>query len=217
MISLKIVIALTLLASSLLLKGQEATFDQRDKMQLSFKIGLNYSDVFDENGVGFQSDPKFGFVGGIALSIPISTYIGLQPEILYSEKGFKGNGNILGVDYKFTRTSTFLDIPLLIALKPSEFLTIVAGPQYSYLLKQKDQFNSTSSSFSQEEEFKNDNYRKNIIGVVVGADLHIKHFVIGARMCYDIQKNHGNGTSSTPQYKNKWLQATIAYNLYHHE
>jgi hypothetical protein len=28
-------------------------------------------------------------------------------------------------------------------LKPSEFITLIAGPQYSYLIKQKDEFTNT--------------------------------------------------------------------------
>ncbi len=102
----------------------------------------------------------------------------------------------------------------MIALKPSEFITVVAGPQYSYLLKQKDVFSTTSMSLLQEQEFENDNIRKNIFGLVAGVDINIKHFVIGARMNWDIQHNNGDGTSSTPRYKNMWFQGTIGYTIY---
>ena len=79
---------------------------------------------------------------GVFLAIPIGTYIGIQPEVLFSQKGFKATGSILGEEYKFTRTTNYIDIPIYLALKPSPFLTIVAGPQFSYLMSRKDYFES---------------------------------------------------------------------------
>jgi len=91
---------------------------------------------------------------------------------------------------------------------------LVAGPQFSYLLRQRDEFTNSSNSAAQEQEFKNDNIRKNIFGGVIGADINIDHITLGARACWDVQTNNGDGTSSTPRYKNVWYQFTIGYNLY---
>lgn len=191
--------------------AQEEEIDNREKMKLGLKAGLNYSNVYNSKTEDFSADSKFGFAGGAFLSIPIGKYLGVQPEILFSQRGFKGEGVLFESNYSFTRTTTYIDFPLQIALKPSEFITIVAGPQYSYLIKQKDVFNSTLVSFFQEQEFNNDNIRKNIFGFVVGMDLNLNHIVLGTRLGWDITNNHGDGSSSTPQYRNVWLQATIGY------
>ncbi|MBL7882745.1 MAG: PorT family protein, partial [Bacteroidia bacterium] len=162
-------------------------------------------------GEEFNADAKFGFVGGAVIRIPIGKYFGVQPEILISQKGFRGNGTILGSRYDFVRTTTYVDVPLQFALKPSEFFTVVAGPQYSYLVNQRDVFTNSINSYSQEQEFKNDNIRKNIFGVVGGIDINLKHIVLGARVGWDIQNNNGDGTSDTPRYKNVWFQGTVGY------
>lgn len=188
--------------------------DNREKFQFGLKAGLNYSNVYDSKGEEFNADAKFGFVGGMSLYIPFGKYIGIQPEALISQKGFKGKGSILGNTYHFTRTTTYLDIPLFFALKPSEFFTIVAGPQFSYLLNQRDVFSSTAHSYDQEQEFKQDNIRKNIFGVVGGFDINIKHITLGARAACDLQSNAGDGSSSTPRYKNVWFQGTVGYKFY---
>jgi hypothetical protein len=188
--------------------------DLRERLLFGLKAGVNYSNVYDAQGEEFQADPKLGLAAGAFVAIPIGKYLGIQPEVLYSQKGFKATGRILGGTYEFTRTTSFIDVPLLVSFKPSEFLTLVAGPQYSYLIKQTDVFANASTSILQEQEFENDNIRKNILCLTGGVDLTLKHIVLGARVGWDIQNNNGDGTSSTPRYKNVWYQATVGYRFY---
>jgi len=188
--------------------------DNREKVQFGIKAGLNYSNVYDESGEEFKADPKLGFAGGVLLAIPIGKYLGIQPEALLSQKGFMATGMILGNVYTFTRTTTYVDIPLQFALKPSEFITILAGPQYSYLIHQRDVFTNSAFSYAQEKEVEQDNIRKNIFGFVGGVDINLKHITLGARAGWDIQNNNGDGTASSMLYKNAWFQGTIGYKLY---
>lgn len=188
--------------------------DLRERLIFGLKAGVNYSNVYDTQGEEFQADPKLGLAAGAFLAIPIGKYLGIQPEVLYSQKGFRATGRILGGNYEFTRTTSFIDVPLLVSFKPSEFLTILAGPQYSYLIKQSDVFANASTSILQEQEFENDNIRKNILCLTGGVDLTLKHIVLGARVGWDIQNNNGDGTSTTPRYKNVWYQATVGYRFY---
>jgi hypothetical protein len=198
-------LAITLMVYNI--KAQENNRDFRNKLQVGMKIGFNYSNVYDTQGEAFNTDPKIGLVAGGFLSIPIGKYLGFQPEILFSQKGFHATGRVLTIPYELTRTTNFIDVPLLFQLKPASFITLVAGPQFSFLLKQKDEFANTT----QEEEFKNDNIRKNILCFLGGADLNLNHVVLGARVGWDIQNNNGDGTSTTPRYKNVWYQATIGF------
>ncbi|MDP3557450.1 MAG: porin family protein [Bacteroidota bacterium] len=203
--------------------AQESTRDDREDNETDFreellfglKAGANYSNVYDAQGEEFRANPKLGLAAGVFLAIPIGKYLGLQPELLYSQKGFQATGKILGNTYDFTRTTSYLDVPLLFAFKPSEFITLLAGPQYSYLLKQKDVFANATTSIAQEQEFVNDNVRKNTLCFLGGADITMKHLVLGVRAGWDLQNNNGDGTSTTPRYKNAWYQATIGYRLYH--
>ncbi len=187
--------------------------DLRDKLMVGLKIGANYSNVYDSQGEEFNTDAKFGLAAGAFLAIPIGKYLGIHPEVLFSQKGFQATGKIIGNTYDLTRTLGYIDVPLLFAFKPSQFLTLLAGPQYSYLVNQKDEFANSSTSFQMEQEFENDNVRKNTFCFLGGIDFNIKHVVISARAGWDIQKNNGDGTSTTPRYKNAWYQATIGFRL----
>jgi len=179
--------------------------ESRDKLYFGLKAGGNYANVYDEQGDQFTANGKLGFVGGGFLAIPIGKFLGIQPEILYSQKGYQGTSVIAGTSYKYSRTSNFIDIPILIALKPAEGFTILGGPQYSYLIKQVDKFDKTSV----EANFSNNNIRKNILCLVLGFDINLEKIVIGARAGWDMQDNNGDGTSSIPRYKNVWYQATL--------
>jgi hypothetical protein len=137
----------------------------------------------------------------------------VRPEVLVSQKGFYATGKLLGDKYDLRRTTTYLDIPLLIEFKPIRILTIVAGPQYSYLLLKRDEVKNDDHTTIQEEEFKNDNIRKNILSAAMGFDLNINHFVFSGRYNFDLQQNNGDGSSNTPRYKNLWLQATVGLRL----
>lgn len=185
--------------------------DLREEVTLGMKVGINNANVWDEKDDSFQADYKTGLAFGISLHIPFSEVIGFQPELLFSQKGFKGNGSFLGQDYNYALTTNHLDIPLLFVFKPIPSIYIVAGPQYSFLLSERSTFNS---QFYSEEEFNEnqpDDIRKNRLGVNIGLDININKFVISPRASWDLQENHNDGSSSTPRYKNELYQLTIGY------
>lgn len=186
--------------------------DKRSSLSFGIKAGTNYSNVYDEQGNDFVADSKFGFAAGAFVAIPLGKFIGIQPEILYSQKGFKSTGTYLGSTYSMTRTTEFIDVPLLLAVKPIGQLTLLFGPQFSYLMKQKDEFTGGTISSTQQQDFNNNDITKNIMGLTGGADVNLTdNFVLGLRAAWDIKTNEGNGNSSTPRYKNMWYQATVGY------
>lgn len=193
------------------IRAQDTKQNNAGEFQFGIKGGINISNVYDTEGQDFKAKAKVGAALGVFAQIPLVKFIGIQPEILFSQKGFKGTGTLLGRPYSYTRTTDYLDIPLLLAIKPSEILTILVGPQYSFLLKEKNTFESTLFTSSQEQEFNNDNIRKNTLCFLGGIDLNFSKLVVGARAGWDLQNNAGDGTSNTPRYKNVWYQATIGY------
>jgi len=183
--------------------------DYKDRPFFGLKGGLNSSNVYDEEGEDFVADPKLGFVAGGFIGIPLGSFLGLQPEVLYSQKGYQSNGTLLGQDYTFTHTTNHLDIPIQLQIKPISAITIVAGPQFSYLLSSKSELKiNDNTSGANEEDFDNDNPRKNMLGAVGGLDINLGMLVIGGRIGWDFQDNKGDGTSSSPRYKNRWMQLT---------
>jgi len=178
---------------------------------IGFKAGANLSNVYDVQGDALEADSKFGLVGGAFLSLPLTNVIGIQPEILFSQKGYQGSGSVLGSDYSFKRTTSYIDVPLLVSFRTGEFVSLLVGPQYSFLLSQHYTFNSDLINISQDEQFDNENLNKNTLCLTGGADVNLGSLVLSGRLGWDMISNKGDGTSSTPRYKNVWYQATIGY------
>ena len=143
------------------------------------------------------------------MSIPLGEYLGVRPELLYSGKGYESTGNFLGNGYKITHSSNFIDVPILLEIKPVKYITVVAGPQYSYLINQKNEFSSSLLTVQQQKDFDQTNIRKNILCFLGGLDFNISPAVIGLRAGWDFLNNNGDGTSTSPRYRNVWYQATI--------
>jgi hypothetical protein len=208
----KLIFLILIMASvSLTGKAQDEGKDMRDQLHFGIKAGGNLSNVYDTEGDEYNTDFKLGFVAGAFVSIPFGKYFGFEPEMLFSQKGYRQSGSILGSDYEITHNENYLDIPLLFAIKPSPSLTILVGPQYSYLMKASTVFKSGDLSIDQESEFDNDNVRKNTLCFLGGLDFNLENIVIGARAGWDIQNNDGEGTSTSPRYKNVWYQATLGF------
>lgn len=206
----------TIAALALLVSNSNAQDESSSKnVHLGIKAGVNIANVYDTKGEKFDADAKVGFAIGAFLTIPLGEFLGVQPEILFSQKGYQRSGSILTEDYKYTHTSNYIEVPLLVAFKPIPLLTILAGPQYSYLISEKNEFTNTlfSDPLIQKSDFDNQDVRKNTLGFVVGADVNLSNFVIGLRAGWDILNNNGDGTSTTPRYKNRYCQATIGYRL----
>jgi hypothetical protein len=184
--------------------------DSRESVQFGVKAGVNFANVYDEENQEFVAEGKAGFAAGAFVSLPLGKFIGFQPEVMYSQKGFKSTSTILGTEFEFKRTSTFIDIPLQLQIKPIEQISILVGPQFSYLVETKDELNGNSST-TEEDQINQDNLKKNIFGFVVGADINLENFVISGRAGWDISKSDKDGNESDPRYKNQVVQLTLGY------
>lgn len=190
-----------------------STAQDRDIFKFVVKGGATASNVYDSEGEEFEANMRLGYTVGAGFEIPVGTFLGIHPEVLVTQKGFKGSGSILGSDYSYKRTTTYLEVPVLVAIKPFDFLSIVAGPQFAYLLSDRNEFDGIVT-IDQQQNFENDNIRKNVLGFVGGVNLNFNHVTVGGRIGFDFQNNRGDGTSDTPRYKNTWGQLTIGYRFF---
>lgn len=208
----KVIYILTISAISLISAGNilaQDDMDMRDKLSLGVKVGVNSANLYDTKGGVFDNKAKIGLAFGGFLSIPFGKVLGFQPEVMYSQKGYKGNGSLLVTNYEFTRKTDYIDVPLQLQIKPAPILTILVGPQYSFLIHKSLDFSAGGLSVNQQNDIDNSNIRKNILGAVVGLDVNVSHLVIGGRFAWDLQDNNGDGTSTSPRYKNVVAQVAL--------
>jgi hypothetical protein len=187
------------------------TKNNSEKIHFGGRVGSVCSSAYYTNENKFNENVRFGWTVGGFVGIPMGIHFGIQPEISFLQKGFEGKGIMFGSKYFFKRSTSYIDIPLLLVYKPTPFINILAGPQYSYLVYQKDDFESTATSSSQEQQFKQDKIRKGILGIVSAFNLNLNHIVLGLRIGCDLQNSNTDGVSTASTYKNVWFQTSVGY------
>jgi opacity protein-like surface antigen len=88
------------------------------------------------------SKNRNGFYVGAGVDIPLGDFISFEPSLQYTQRGYglKGNLNInqLKIDAVNARATSqmhYVDLPLMLKVKPVKSLQVFAGPQVSYLVK----------------------------------------------------------------------------------
>jgi len=201
-----------ILVSALLLTGfsLNAQDESRERLHLCVKAGINVSSIYDTKGEDYNAEPKAGFAGGGFLAIPVGKYLGIQPEILFAQKGYSSSIVREGYNYSYTRTTGHLEIPVLLQIKPVSFLSLVVGPQFSYMVHREENFKTNNVTTTVQQEIENNNIRKNTLGAVTGLDIYVlRHLLFAARVGWDLQDNNGDGTATFPRYRNIWVQGTV--------
>jgi hypothetical protein len=127
------------------------------------KGGLNFADVRDiDSGMDFKTKTSY-HVGAFA-QFSITDWFSLQPEILYSRKGYDSTDVSRKLDY--------FDVPLLLVFNPLTNVSFHVGPQASLLMTVKE---------GETEINKEDSYQSLDYGVVGGVEARISFFRVGAR------------------------------------
>ncbi|MCR5887651.1 PorT family protein [Hymenobacter sp. J193] len=213
----------SLLVAAALVAGALASSSAHAQgIRLGFKGGANYSnlsgDLVNENR--FQN--KWGAHGGIMANISFTDdgFLSIQPEVLYSQKGFKfDESELFGiVKYQGSRTYNYIDVPVLVKINADGFF-FEAGPQYSYLLKVKDEtersFNGGLSyaKYSGTEDL--DDVNRSEIGYAAGLGYQsTAGFLVGIRYngsFTDFAKDGYTGDADVRNARNSVFQASIGY------
>lgn len=103
-------------------------------LKIGIKGGLNYANFTDTE---IQTDAITSYHAGIITRIGLTKSVALQPELLYSTQGASYD-NAIG---EFKNELGYVSIPFLLKINLSESLSLEAGPQASFLLSKKDEFN----------------------------------------------------------------------------
>ncbi|OGX88958.1 porin family protein [Hymenobacter coccineus] len=157
----------TLLATALL--AVAATAAQAQSPSFGIKAGASLTNAVGDGATGFDYKNKFGFHGGFVANLPLSDVFSIQPELLYSMKGyrFRASDGLGGGPLVDKRQSlNYIDVPILARINAGG-LFFEAGPQLGYLVSAKYSVdgngNNSSSSYRSR-----DGYRKVDFGYAAG-------------------------------------------------
>ncbi|MDT3403947.1 porin family protein [Mucilaginibacter terrae] len=168
--------------------------------------GLNIANTVSSRNSDFSTDTKLGANVGLFIDIPIIYPLSFQPEVLYSQKGYRAN-TVYG---DFAQRANFIDVPLLAKLRLTPGFNVVIGPQISFLMNTRntyyDGFNVTyQSRYSY-------NGDKTFLGGVAGIAFDLNRNVeLRGRYTIDFKENNPNGSSGVPDYRNQVWQVGLGF------
>jgi len=97
-------------------------------IRIGLKAGVNFSNpIVSPEPFNFMKG-RTDFHAGVFAEMPISERFAIQPELLYSRQGFSLGGNDLG-----SVNLHYLSLPILAKINLAGGLSLLAGPQVSYL------------------------------------------------------------------------------------
>ena len=85
---------------------------------------------------------RTAFYVGAGIELPLSDIVSIEPSLLYTQRGYGIKGNLTindmkieALDARATSQMHYIDLPVLLKVKPAAGLQLFAGPQVSYLVK----------------------------------------------------------------------------------
>tara|TARA_R100001369_G_scaffold91087_1_gene131415 strand:+ start:34 stop:591 length:558 start_codon:yes stop_codon:yes gene_type:complete len=160
-------------------------------VNFGLKTGLNISNF---TGGDVDRNNIFSFhVGGFA-EFELNKKFSLQPELLYSRQGSEAENSIkIKVDY--------LVIPLMAKYYLSEKFSLEAGPQVSFLVNDKAEFNNSSIADAETDASSFD------FGLNLGFGYNIN-----SNLFAQARYNYGITTvAENPDIKNSVFQISLGY------
>jgi len=150
--------------------------DRKNNSIAGIKGGYNLSSVsFDGTS---ETDKLNGFHIGVYGESYIGNHLSIQPEILYSQQGYK----IIDNSGTYTQKLDYINVPLMLKLYPVKSFFLEAGPQIGFSISHKETFDSGFVLYDTDKEFEPNNFDwgvnlgagfKSDAGVSLGARYHL--------------------------------------------
>ncbi len=188
------------------------TIQAQSTTRYGIKGGLNASTLFIDN-VSNRKE-RIGFHAGVFAQAPISSFLAIQPELLYTTKGASADYNIASLlRGKGTFQLNYAELPVLLTFKLGNTADIQVGPYAAYLLNANVQ--SEGSLGSGISTINRDNLNKVDYGLAGGLNLYFGKALIGLRYGQGLNKI-ANSTASQlllGNTKNAVGMISIGYSL----
>lgn len=168
------------------------------------KAGVNFANL---SGLD-NSEMKIGFHVGAVAEIKFNDKFSIQPEVIYSAQGAKGNTGTIDSEIK----NDYINVPIMAKYYIVEGFSAELGPQVGFLMKSESKVgNITADS---KDFYKSTDFGLNFglaydlpMGVFFGARYNLGL----SKANEDISAGNGNVTLQTDDLKNAVIQVGVGY------
>lgn len=114
---------------------------QAQLVKFGIKAGVNYANQTGSNitvnSTNYQTDAITSYHAGLIAEIKLVNSFSVQPELLYSTQG----ATYKNATEEFRNELGYLSIPVLAKINLNKFVSLELGPQASFLLSERNNFN----------------------------------------------------------------------------
>jgi hypothetical protein len=190
--------------------------DNNVNTEFGVKGGFNMSNLISD-GENEPNDENvlYGFNAGVYATLPISDFVAIQPEILFTTKGseLEYNNDLLSGNAKFKLN--YIEVPLLVRVNITKNFNVHAGGYASYLVSSKV---TGSGDIDFNEDIDTDDLNKFDAGVAAGLGVDFNPISIGLRYNYGLttvgkERTVAGTTYTFPDAKNSNLTLYLSYKL----
>lgn len=202
--------------------GQAKAQENNPGPNFGIKGGLNFSQLYVDQPEAQDENMKVGYHFGVFAKVPITSFLAIQPEVLYSNVGSKitygGSDfeNFFGIEPGEVRFNlNYIQVPIALAINIGP-LNVHAGPYLAYLASANIKDLKTSDLNANDvKELNRDDFNAFDYGAVIGVGFDVRNLTIGARYNYGLREvgKSGLAGSLTNDSKNSAAQIYIGFGL----
>jgi len=173
-------------------------------LDFGVKGGVNVANVdVSGDGGGPSFDPRIGLVAGGFVRMPLTSWLAVQGEGLYAEKGARFADT--GVDAKLLLT--YLEVPVLARVRLSRLFYAAAGPSMGVLLRARAR---TRFSGATEDIDVKDDVESFDFGIAMGGGIELGRLIIDGRYTLGLRDADADTTDASTM-KNRTLSFTAGF------
>lgn len=183
--------------------------------EFGVKGGFNMSNLYSNDAD--DENILYGFNAGLYATLPISDFIAIQPEILFTTKGSKLDYNdFLGTGSGSAKFKlSYIEVPLLVRVNITKNFNVHAGGYASYLVSSKV---SGEGDINFNQDIDTDDLNKFDAGLSAGVGVDFNPLSVGLRYNYGLttigkERTVAGTTYTFPDAKNSNLTLYLSYKL----
>jgi len=181
--------------------------DNNVNTEFGVKGGLNMSNLYTDDAD--DENVLFGFNAGVYATLPVSDFIAIQPELLFTTRGSKLEYNNALAQGNVKLKLNYIELPLLVRVNITKNFNIHAGGYASYMVSAKS---TGDGDFEFEDQYDTDDFNKFDAGIAAGIGVDFNPISVGLRYNYGLTTIQKDGDDSS-DLKNSNLSLYLSYKL----
>jgi hypothetical protein len=181
--------------------------DNNVNTEFGVKGGLNMSNLYTDDAD--DENVLFGFNAGVYATLPVSDFIAIQPELLFTTRGSELEYNNALAQGNVKLKLNYIELPLLVRVNITKNFNVHAGGYASYMVSAKS---TGDGDFEFEDQYDTDDFNKFDAGIAAGVGVDFNPISVGLRYNYGLTTIEKDGDDSS-DLKNSNLSLYLSYKL----